>query len=95
MSEFDEYRDSYRHEVQQAIGFVGQEWEYFTSAKARALLELARRRLGDPRRLSALDVGCGIGETDRFLSGRFGRLYGVDPSTGSVHRARDLNPDVD
>jgi len=95
VSEFDAYHDSYRQEVARSIRFIRQDWDYFTAAKARALLDLAGRTLGEPKRLSALDVGCGVGHTARFLKGRFKRLYGVDPSASSVERARDLNPEVE
>lgn len=94
MSEFDAYKDTYRDEVEQSIGFIGQGLDYFIEAKARALLDLAERRLGAPDGLTALDVGCGTGQTDRFLDGRFAELVGVDPSPASLERARELNPSV-
>jgi len=88
---FDEYRDTYRAEVEHSIAFVGQSLEFFTEAKAQALLDLARQRLGDPAQLRALDVGCGPGETDEYL-GAFGDLHGIDVSTELVERARRRNP---
>ena len=42
-----------------------------------------------------LDVGCGPGETDRFLDGRVGRLAGVDVASGMLERARSRNPSVE
>jgi len=88
---FDEYRDSYRDEVEKSISFVGQDLDFFTEAKAEALLRLARDRLGDPATVRALDVGCGPGETDALL-GAFRELHGVDVSAELVARAAERNP---
>ena len=94
MSEFDEYQDSYRSEVEAALPFGALDLDRFTKAKADILVDLARRRLGAPERLTALDVGCGTGETDRFLAGRLGELHGVDTSAALVERARSAVPEV-
>jgi SAM-dependent methyltransferase len=90
---FDEYRDTYRDEVERSISFIGQGLDFFTTVKAEALLELARRRLGDPRTLRALDVGCGPGEIHGLL-GELGDLHGVDVSEKLVAQARERNPSV-
>ena len=94
-AEFDDYRDSYRGAVEDSIAFVSADLDFFTAAKPRTLLDLAAARVGSPDRLSFLDVGCGTGETDRFLTGRVGRLAGVDVSAGMLDRARAANPGVD
>jgi SAM-dependent methyltransferase len=91
-TEFDRYSDSYRETVERSIAFSGADLDVFTRAKARELLRLTARRLGDPRRLAFLDVGCGPGETDRWLEGRVQRLTGVDPSTQMIEAARERNP---
>lgn len=90
--EFDEYSDSYREAIEEAIAFAGTDLDFFTAAKAEALLELAGSQVGEPRQLSFLDVGCGPGETDRFLEGRVASLAGVDVAPGMVERARRRNP---
>ena len=95
MSEFDVYRDTYRDEVEQALPFGAMDLDRFTSAKADQLVELASRCLGAPGGLTALDVGCGTGETDRFLAGAFGSLHGADISEGLLNRAREANPGVE
>jgi SAM-dependent methyltransferase len=89
---FDQYTDSYREAVEESIAFAGGDAARYVGAKARLLVELARRRLGDPARLEALDVGCGPGETDAFLEGAFSALHGVDLSTSMVERAAGRNP---
>lgn len=91
MSEFDVYGETYRAEIEQALP-AGMDLDRFTEAKADQLVALARRRLGAPDRLRVLDVGCGTGETDRFLGGSFGELHGLDMSEGLIERARAAVP---
>ena len=90
-AEFDRFDQTYEAELDDAISFAGQEHEFYIEAKARRLLELARRRLGD-RPLGVLDVGCGVGLTDRHLLPHVDSLEGVDPSPAMVARARAENP---
>jgi SAM-dependent methyltransferase len=91
-TEFDAYRDDYQEAVERSIAFTGAGHDFFTKAKVRELLELTSSRVGDPSRLAFLDVGCGPGETDRFLEGRVGGLTGVDVASELVERARERNP---
>jgi SAM-dependent methyltransferase len=91
-TEFDAYRDSYREAVESSIAFARTELDFFTRAKVRALLGLAARRVLDPRRLSFLDVGCGPGETDRFLAGKVKSLEGGDVAADLVDVASTRNP---
>lgn len=53
-----------------------------------------RRHLGDPATFDALDVGCGIGLTDRYLVGRFRSLTGTDLSREALEEAARTNPGV-
>lgn len=94
-SDFDVYQDTYSQEVEKAISFVGQDLDFFTERKARYLLRFLTRSGLDPRLLSVLDVGCGGGFTDYFLSGHFRTLSGVDVSEGMTRQARRKNPSVD
>jgi SAM-dependent methyltransferase len=91
---FDSHADSYRSAVEDSISFSGMELDFFARRKAALLLDLAARRLGDPANLTLLDVGCGVGITDRFLVERVGRLLGVDSSYEAVDRARAQNTGV-
>jgi SAM-dependent methyltransferase len=93
-TDYDRYRDRYRGELDRAVSFSGATHEFFTRAKADELVRLARRHLGDPASLDALDVGCGIGLTDRHLSGRFRSLTGTDVSPGVLETAAADNPGV-
>ena len=94
IGDFDHHADTYREDVENAIAWSGKDVDYFAAGKANLLLAVAQRRLGDPGRLRALDVGCGIGVTDRFLAGRFGELHGVDIAADAVEKAREANPSV-
>jgi SAM-dependent methyltransferase len=93
-TDYDRYRDRYRQELDQAVSFTGASHDFFTRAKAHELVRLARRYLGDPRQLDALDVGCGIGLTDRHLAGRFRAMTGTDVSPGVLETAARDNPAV-
>jgi SAM-dependent methyltransferase len=90
--DFGRYKDTYRDEVQKSIDFIGQEVDFFSELKADYLLDVARRRLGDPASLSFLDVGCGVGLTDQHLEGAVRSLHGVDVAEGAVERAAERNP---
>ena len=92
-AEFDRYGETYQDAVDEAISFAGREHDFYVEAKARRLVELARRRLG-PGRAAALDVGCGVGLVDRHVSSSF-ELQGVDVSPAMVERAREANPEVE
>jgi len=91
---FDHYGQTYDEAMRKSIGFMGQSHEYFTAYKADGIVELLRQHVGPPPQLQVLDVGCGIGKTDRFLAERLGGLTGVDVSTESILRARSDNPTV-
>jgi SAM-dependent methyltransferase len=91
-TEFDRYGETYEAAVEEAISFAGKEHGFYLEAKARRLLELARRHLG-PGRPTALDVGCGPGVFDRHLGSSF-ELHGVDVSPTMVERAREANPEA-
>ena len=85
--DFDDYADQYQDEVRRSISFIGQEVDFFTETKARWLMALAERHVGPLSTLRVLDVGCGVGLTDRYLIGHVGSLEGVDTSAESVRRA--------
>jgi SAM-dependent methyltransferase len=91
MAEFDAYADSYRATVQASIDFGGKGAEFYTRYKANDLLDVTRRLLGDPRSLTFLDVGCGVGETDALLADHVGTLHGIDVAPEAIERARSRN----
>jgi SAM-dependent methyltransferase len=94
MTDYDQYRDRYRQDLDRAVSFSGASHDFLTRAKAEELVRLARLHLDDPGQLDALDVGCGIGITDRQLAGRFRSLTGTDVSPGVLETAARDNPGV-
>jgi SAM-dependent methyltransferase len=94
-AEFDRYGGRYEEAIAESIGFSGREHAFFLEAKAVRLLDLVRRRVGDPARVRALDVGCGAGTFDTFVAGALGALEGADVSTAMVEEARRRNPGVE
>jgi SAM-dependent methyltransferase len=93
-AEFDRLNGTYADALERAVAFSGQDPAFFTEVKAELLIDLARRRIGDPGRLRALDLGCGPGLTDSYLIGSFGEVHGVDVSAAMVEEATVLNPDA-
>ncbi len=93
--DFEKHKDIYREEVQGSISFIGKDVDFFTAVKARQLRYLAEKYVGKPSGLKVLDVGCGIGLTDRFLAGHFGKVYGVDVAKGLVRKAKEINPSAE
>lgn len=89
---FEQYKDRYHDEVQRSISFFGKEVNFFTRAKLRYLLSLAEEYFSDLSTLRVLDVGCGIGLTDRHLVSHVGELHGVDLTSGVIDRAAQTVP---
>jgi SAM-dependent methyltransferase len=90
----DAHASSYEAEIRRSIAFAGQEHDFYVEAKARRLVELGNRHLGGLDEADALDVGCGIGLTDRFVVDRVRQLHGTDLSPAMLERARETNPAV-
>jgi SAM-dependent methyltransferase len=96
VSEFDRYGGGeYERALERAISIGGQDAGFYNEVKAKRLVDLARRRLGDPSKLAVLDVGAGIGLMDEHLTSEFGRVVGLDVSQEMVDRASQRNPGVE
>jgi SAM-dependent methyltransferase len=89
---FDQYADNYRDKVAESISFIGCSHDFFTEVKANDLLATAAAELGALDQVTMLDVGCGVGETDRYLIPHVRAVHGVDISEDSVARAKANNP---
>jgi len=94
-SEFDAYRNSYSDAVNGSIAFSGLKVDFFIRAKAARLVDLLAENVGDPKDLSILDVGCGVGTYHPLLAGSVGQITGVDPSAECIAEAKANNPRVD
>jgi SAM-dependent methyltransferase len=84
----------YREELDRALALTGADHELPARRRADEIVRLALSYLGDSATIDALDVGCGIGITDRHLRGRFGSLTGTDVSEAALRTAERENPDV-
>jgi len=93
-AEFDDYSQSYSADIEKVIGVFGQKHDFFIQAKAEILLPLLSSLSGDLSHLRVLDVGCGVGLLHPYLTGKIGRLDGVDISAASLEVARKDNPAV-
>jgi ubiquinone/menaquinone biosynthesis C-methylase UbiE len=93
-ADFDRFSGSYRDETQRSIDFIGQDHDFFVQRKVARLLDIAARRVGDPKGLKILDVGCGVGLTDVHLIGHVAELCGTDISAESVEVAARRVPEA-
>jgi SAM-dependent methyltransferase len=91
-TEFDRYAADYRATVNEATGIAGVDVDQLAAHKARLLLGLVARRLGDARSRKVLDVGCGIGLVDAELVSGVGELHGIDTSQKSLEEAARAVP---
>jgi SAM-dependent methyltransferase len=86
--DFNEYVSDYREQMRRSLSFAGTDHDFFLRAKANVLLETARKRFGDIRKRTVLDVGCGIGLMEPYLVDGFGAVTGVDVAEQAVDYAR-------
>lgn len=91
---FDEYVETYRTEIDDSIGFIGQDVDFFIEIKAELLLKLAEKNFSSLDKIKVLDIGSGVGLVDRFLKSKIKDLYGVDVEEGVVEKAKFNNPEV-
>jgi SAM-dependent methyltransferase len=84
--EFDRYASDYRRAVDTAAGVSV---EGLAGEKARLIVDVLSRNLGDAGSLRVLDLGCGIGLIDAELQDAVGMLCGADVSLESLRYARE------
>lgn len=92
--EFDQYGNTYSDVVNDAIGLPGVDVDFFTRVKADYLLDLVAKNLGDPKKQSVLDIGCGVGNYHGLLKDSFETLSGVDVSASCIETAQKTHPEV-
>lgn len=92
---FDDYVETYRTEIDDSIGFIGQDVDFFIEIKAELLLKIAKKNFGSLDKIEVLDIGSGVGLVDRFLKSEIKQLHGVDVEEGVVEKAKINNPEVD
>jgi SAM-dependent methyltransferase len=91
---FDQYDKNYGDVVGESISFSGLKHDFFMQAKAdlieRKLISLGK--LSPHSKLSALDIGCGIGTMHPYIRPLFATIDGCDVSAESIERATRENP---
>jgi Methylase involved in ubiquinone/menaquinone biosynthesis len=89
-SDFDRYSAHYDDYTADPIKtwIGGNSSQYYLQLKADELCQHLHRLGLEPRKLSALDVGCGTGLAAQMLQGKFSELHGVDSSQGMIQQAR-------
>lgn len=92
---FDEYKDNYSDAVDAAVAFTGLSTDFYTRVKADYITDLVNAHFGDGLSLSALDIGCGIGNYHPLLEPKFAKLSGVDVSKECVETAKLRNLSVE
>jgi ubiquinone/menaquinone biosynthesis C-methylase UbiE len=83
--QFDEYAANYKELVDKSSGVSV---EALAAEKARLIEGILRQVVGNPKELSILDVGCGIGLIERSLQNVVKTLHGIDTSSASIAYAR-------
>jgi SAM-dependent methyltransferase len=86
--QFDEYADTYDAELNQALAVSGEDKNYFALGRIRWLKRSLQQLQEQPR--SAIDYGCGLGDTSALLRKIFNLdlVVGLDVSLRSLERAR-------
>ncbi len=90
--EFDRYESNYTELVDDAVSFSGMDAGFFTRVKADYIKDFCDAHGDNHKALSALDVGCGVGNIHGFLDGFFASLTGVDVASRCVERAAKTHP---
>jgi trans-aconitate methyltransferase len=89
---FDQYATNYAHAINSegAMRLTGESFEYYLERRLDLVQELLGRA-GHPAPATALDFGCGAGDTQAAMRKRFpkARLLGVDASAESIRVARE------
>jgi ubiquinone/menaquinone biosynthesis C-methylase UbiE len=93
-AEFDAYSKAYDQAVNDSIAFTGLSVDYFTRVKANYLIDLIADHFGEPKTVSVLDVGCGVGNYHKLIVDRVGQVTGVDVSESCIDVAKKHNPQV-
>jgi len=87
-AEFDRFADTYDADLNQALSVSGETKDYFARARVQWLAN--RLRESGEKPCSAMDYGCGIGDTTALLRESLGLhcILGLDVSLRSVEVAK-------
>src|SRR5690606_25167748 len=88
---FYKYNKNYSETIEKSLAFTGLKIDFFTKVKAEYIIEQANKRFVNPANISALDIGCGVGNIHPLLIPHFGALTGIDVSAASIETAKEKN----
>ncbi len=93
-TEFDRYADDYDAALAQGLSVSGEDKNYFARGRIAWLASCLRQRQTTPE--TVMDFGCGTGSAVPFLFEMLNAksVIGVDVSTKSLKRARELHEDA-
>ncbi len=93
-AEYDDYLEGYREAQNRQIALSGETAEYFAEYKIKKLAHWLSDLASRPA--AVLDYGCGDGLMTSRVPRHFPRaaVYGIDPSSKSVERARQRYPGI-
>lgn len=92
--DFNNFQNNYEKELERAIAFSGQDVNFFTQVKANLLIKLASKYLGEISEKKIIDIGCGIGLTNKILAPHFKNLFAVDIAKDLIEKAKSQNPTI-
>ena len=92
--DFDDYADTYRHQIAGALPAGCGEVDVFSRIKVWHLARAIARTFPGRRDVAILDAGCGIGITDSYLKATYPLITGFDVSAKSVGLAARANPEL-
>lgn len=93
MDEFATYSKTYKQTVDDSIKFSGLDINFFTRVKADFISSIIKNN-HSAKSLEILDLGCGVGTTDKVIKEKHSNLSGCDISLESIKVAKELNPSV-
>ena len=93
-AEFDAYTANYNEEINKALSFSGLDIDFFARVKNDYLVDILNARQAGAAKAELLDVGCGVANAHKQLTGRVGAIAGIDVSAASIAVARQRNPGI-
>lgn len=93
-AEFDAYTANYNEEINKALNFSGLDIDFFARVKNDYLVDILDARQGGAAKAELIDVGCGVANAHKQLTGRVGAIAGIDVSAASIAVARQRNPGI-
>ena len=97
-----EWDERARENARFYVNTARHEWgdeEFFESGRATVREEILTDMINicqekDPRDMTVLEIGCGVGRVTRALAEIFGQVYAVDVSGEMIRQAREANREI-